>query len=48
MIRDFIRRIVKPLFRYFGLEISGMEFKSQPPPAYNDLEKAGSIPIPLH
>ena len=39
MIRDFIKRIVKPLFWYFGLEISGIEFKSQPPPVYGDLEK---------
>ena len=39
MIRKFIKRIVKSLFRYFGLEVTGIESKPKPPPVYGDLEK---------
>lgn len=39
MIRDFIKRTVKPLFRVFGLEITGIASKPKPPPVYGDLDK---------
>ncbi|GGE72242.1 hypothetical protein GCM10011533_25700 [Streptosporangium jomthongense] len=39
MIRKFIKRLVKPLFQFFGLEVTSAESKPKPPPIYDDLEK---------
>lgn len=39
MLRGFIKRIVKPFFRYFGLEVAGIESRPKTPPLYDDLDK---------
>lgn len=39
MIRDFIKRIMKPLFRSIGLEVTGIKSKPQLPPVYSELEQ---------
>lgn len=38
-MRGFIKRIVKPLLRRFGLEITSISSKPKLPPVYGDLEK---------
>lgn len=38
MFREFIKTIIKPLFRYFGLEVTSIESKPAPPPVYSDLK----------
>ncbi len=39
MIRDSIKIIIKPLFRFVGLEVTSIKSKPKPPPVYGDLEK---------
>lgn len=39
IIREYIKKIIKPLFRHFGLEVTTIASRPEPPPAYADLEK---------
>lgn len=39
MIRQIIKRILKPLFRFFGLEVASIRSKPKIPKVYDDLEK---------
>lgn len=43
MLRQFIKNILKPLFRYVGLEITSIENIPKPPPLYGDLEKVVAL-----
>ena len=39
MIRDFIKTIVKNLFKFLGLEVTSVGPEREPPQVFNDLEK---------